>query len=233
MRAKALHTRRKLQRAFKRNLCKEEVDVLQEQHVTSQRDLKKAIKVTKAECWKNFLNTIDNDPWGRPYKAVLKVLRGKRPPVSLEKESALNIINGLFKTGKPPQRLSKYPREGFGPIDSPPVNTPEVHKVVEKLKEKTPGLNWVPAAAIKYMLRKEPEIVTNILRTCLDKGVFPPESKWVRLFLIPKKAAKPGWRPICSFSNWAKVLETIIKIRITTSTCVADNQFGLRKGGAL
>ncbi|XP_043264151.1 uncharacterized protein LOC122404279 [Colletes gigas] len=41
-----------------------------------------AIKRAKAQAWKDLLQTLDDDPWGRPYRVVLKKLRPWAPPVT-------------------------------------------------------------------------------------------------------------------------------------------------------
>lgn len=234
LRTRALGSRRKLQRAYRRNSSNEEVELLRAQHKLCQQALKKEIRTAKADCWERYLLTIENDPWGRPYKTVMKALKGGTPPVTLDNEAAIEIINRLFVTHGQTGKHRESPWVGFGRSSNPPISTDEVRKAINKLKHKAPGLDGVPANAMKYMFQKAPEVLTNIFRGLFEKGVFPPQWKVGRLILIPKKPPRldspQAWRPICVLSTWAKVLEEIIKNRIVANTGVAENQYGFRKG---
>lgn len=44
--------------------------------------LRRAIKKEKARAWDELFLTLDEDPWGRPYKIVLKKMKGGATPVT-------------------------------------------------------------------------------------------------------------------------------------------------------
>ncbi|XP_058806558.1 uncharacterized protein LOC131672972 [Phymastichus coffea] len=50
---------------------------LQNQYKRARSNLVKAIKVNKRQCWKELLEEVDTDPWGRPYKVVTKRLKSQ------------------------------------------------------------------------------------------------------------------------------------------------------------
>jgi len=42
----------------------------------ARKELKHRIREAKARCWAELVKTVDDDPWGKHYKVVLKKLRG-------------------------------------------------------------------------------------------------------------------------------------------------------------
>lgn len=48
----------------------------------AKRELTTTIKKAKATAWEESLADLNRDPWGRPYKAIMKKLRAKTPPRS-------------------------------------------------------------------------------------------------------------------------------------------------------
>jgi len=60
--------------------------------------LRAAIARAKAEAWKELLQTLDEDPWGRPYKIVREKLRRWAPPhtEALEAPVLARVLGALF-----------------------------------------------------------------------------------------------------------------------------------------
>ena len=66
------------------------------------RMLRIAIRKYKTESWKNLIETINSDPWGLPYKIVIKKLRRSQGSSMQEDEKSLRkIVKVLFPTGEP------------------------------------------------------------------------------------------------------------------------------------
>lgn len=75
--------RRRLQhnkRKRSRNINEEEQ--LRAQYRTAVNTFQRAIKEAKARAWSELLKTIDQDPWGRPYRTVLGKVRPSAPPLT-------------------------------------------------------------------------------------------------------------------------------------------------------
>lgn len=229
----ALKTRRKMQKVMKRSDGKG-IEKAREEHKKAQKSLKGEIRSAKKEGWINFLDSIDNDPWGRPYKAVIKALKGVAPPAVINCEKAKEIIEQLFTTKKRQEREKRNPWEGFVNSRKVRLRTVDVKSALTLLKEKAPGLDRTPVAAIREMFKVSPELVTRIMGSCLDMGWFPEVWKEARLVLLPKgktqEMGAKGWRPICLLSNWAKLLEHITKARLVQGLKNSENQYGFRKG---
>jgi len=67
----------------------------------ARKDLKIAIAQSKKRCWKKLLETIDSDPWGKPYKLVDRRLRGPPATSNMERESVQRITDVLFPLHPP------------------------------------------------------------------------------------------------------------------------------------
>lgn len=63
-----------------------------------KRTLQGAIRRAKALAWEELLETLDKDPWGRPFCIVRKKLGSGAPPVTecLQTRTLDNIIEHLF-----------------------------------------------------------------------------------------------------------------------------------------
>ncbi|XP_046671179.1 uncharacterized protein LOC124361184 [Homalodisca vitripennis] len=70
-RQETVQARRKATRARKKPNYRE----LKESHRAARLKLTKAIKSSKAHCWNELLEEVYCDPWGRPYKVVLKKVK--------------------------------------------------------------------------------------------------------------------------------------------------------------
>jgi len=64
-------------------------------------ELAKKIRKAKAEAWDALLRTLDDDPWGIPYKLVMDRLRNTGPTVfeSLEPAAVEGLLGDLFPNG--------------------------------------------------------------------------------------------------------------------------------------
>jgi len=60
-----------------------------------------AIRKSRAKCWDDLLKSLNMDPWGRPYKIVMKRHRAWTPPVtqSLESHVLRQVVDTLFPQG--------------------------------------------------------------------------------------------------------------------------------------
>lgn len=91
--------RRKITRLRKKQ-NKTELDRAISKFKQEKRNLNRMIRNAKKESLENFMRTIDNDIWGKPYKMVIKQLKLSTPPIKLDVNQTIRIIEGLF-TPKP------------------------------------------------------------------------------------------------------------------------------------
>lgn len=76
----------------------------------AKKELCRAIKEAKNKAWSKLLSTIDEDPWGRPYKIVMNKLRAPAKPIceTLQPEVVKDIVDKLFPRGN---KVKKYIQE--------------------------------------------------------------------------------------------------------------------------
>lgn len=62
----------------------------------AKRQLKHAILCSKKACWAELIQSVDNDPFGKPYKIVMRKLRGSPATSTMEPEIFEAVISTLF-----------------------------------------------------------------------------------------------------------------------------------------
>ncbi|XP_047544466.1 uncharacterized protein LOC125076778 [Vanessa atalanta] len=125
---------------------------------TAYRDacvtLQKAIAQAKEAAWTEWLETLDRDPWGRPYRVVRQKLRPWTPPhtTTLQPHLLESVASALF-----PERREFVP-PSMAPLRSerderdlaPPVTEAELSAAVLRLRSKrtAPGPDGIPGRAL-------------------------------------------------------------------------------------
>jgi hypothetical protein len=200
-----------------------------------------AIEASRAE----FLETLNDDPWGRPYKLVRNKLRPWTPPLTqtLQPELVLRVVAGLFPERGPHQPPIMAPPEAR-PIEEdtvPPIRPAELGVAINRLRVRNtaPGPDGIPGRAwVLAMEALEPKML-RVLTACLEQGCFPKEWKSGKLVLLRKEGrpadSASGYRPIILLDEVGKLFERIIAARlIRHMECegpdLADCQFGFRRG---
>ncbi|XP_011884035.1 PREDICTED: uncharacterized protein LOC105571170, partial [Vollenhovia emeryi] len=81
LRRTVIRARRQLQRARRRrDTPQNAVDTLLEEYRTERKALRLAVRKAKESAWDDLIATLEEDPWGRPYKLVLDKLSKGAPP---------------------------------------------------------------------------------------------------------------------------------------------------------
>lgn len=211
----------------------------------AKASFKLAIVQAKSAARDDLLETLNLDPWGRPYRLVRGKLRPWAPPLteSLEPRLLERVVSTLF-----PRREEHLPpamvppgEEREAEIVVPEVNEVEMRMAVLRLKAKNtaPGLDGIPGQALALALKALGPRVKGLFDACLEKGQFPLKWKTGKLVLL-KKDGRPAdspsaYRPIVLLDEVGKLFERIIAGRlIGHMNCVGpdldDNQFGFRRG---
>jgi len=197
--------------------------------------LRRAIKQSKARCWSEMLDQVDSDPWGKPYKVVLRKLSGPQPTLNMERESLTRIADGLF-----PCR-PVIAREDFSiEVNSPPLTLEEFWLAVHRIraKNKSPGPDGIDTAILYAVSNVCPEWLLGIFNRCLAAGVYPKRWKVARLVLL-RKGDKPvgvpsSYRPLCLLNDVGKLFEYLLAQRVEQQLDRAGGlspvQYGFRRG---
>lgn len=97
------------------------------------------------------MRTIDEDPWGRPYKIVMNKLRAPARPIceALQPEVIKDIVEKLFSQGS---KVQKYVQED--PSEVPEIHTEELIPHLKKIKsnKKAPGPDGVTNQILAYSM---------------------------------------------------------------------------------
>lgn len=228
LRRASLKARRQYQKAVKRGPAEEQKRICKE----ARKSLRIAIRKSQDNCWKDLCAQVDRDPWGTPYRTVMRKL-GKRQPIPTIMIPA--IIAELF-----PIHPAIEEEEKRAPAPIPTVTQQELQLASTRLSPgKAPGPDGVPNEALKVAVRTNPAMFQNVFSKCLANGIFPTPWKRARLVLL-RKGDKPAnlpssYRPLCMLDTTGKLYERIISNRIEEAmakekTSLADNQYGFRKG---
>lgn len=231
LRRTALSLRRRSQRAR----TTERALALAAEHTRAKKALSKAIKASKARCWKELCDEVDGDPWGMGYKIVTRKLRVVGPENQLDADTKSRIVDALFPS-HPVRVVEDAPVQNVVP---PLFTEGELSAAVSSMKNKrAPGPDGVPVEALKLVASSQPFLLLSMFNTCLSAGVFPRQWKVARLALISKgkgPADSPSsYRPLCMLDTAGKLMERLLKPRLQEAIRVAGDlskrQHGFRKG---
>jgi hypothetical protein len=103
---------------------------------------------------------------------------------------------------------------------------------------KAPGPDGIPTEVLKVVARSSPHLLLNMYNRCLMEGLFPTQWKVQRLVLISKGKGDPetpsAYRPLCMLDTAGKLLERLLKPRLTQAVQAAgglsNRQYGFRPG---
>lgn len=234
-------------RRLLRNEASYEVEKqLHEVYLTAKKSLQRAIAQSKDEGRREMVRQLDNDPWGRPYRAARNKLRAQAPPLTETMEPQLleNVVSTLFPdrpAHTPPVMVQQGRDDDEVEEEVPAVTLTEVEAVAEKLrlKKTAPGPDGVPGRALSLALSALAENLMGLFNLCLTAGRFPTCWKEGRLVLLRKEgrpAESPSaYRPIVLLDEVGKLFERLLAFRIVRHLTevgpdLDEQQYGFRVG---
>lgn len=214
--------------------CKMEAD----EYKTGKKNLVLAIKQAKKKCWQELCDELDKDPWGRPYKIVMRKLSRKRPIIGVEVPGRLeNIIGNLFpkenNRGALDYQVPYNEEETF-----PCITEAEITEELRKLpNHKTPGPDGIQNELLKIVAQKDRNNIAHIFNRCLREAHYPDKWKKGNLVLIQKPGRNPedstAYRPLCMLDTIGKLFEKILAKRLNehleATGSLANTQYGFRR----
>jgi len=248
LRKTAIAARRAYQRAGRRAVAPSR-EPENEKYKKANRELKIAIKKAQEEGWRELCRSVENDPWGVPYRLVTKRL-GRRAP-DLDSDMVARVARGLFPES-PPISWDHVPTVRQQPsvifdlssllADSPlvpPVTVEEVTVAVDRLPtKKAPGPDHIPNEIIKHAFPKFPGVFVECYNRCLSTGTFPARWKIAKLVLLYKGQGKAldqpsSYRPLSLLDGAGKVFERVLLNRlephIARVGALSESQYGFRR----
>ncbi|CAK1598874.1 unnamed protein product [Parnassius mnemosyne] len=242
LRAICLRCRRQYTRARRRRrrAPPEEIARLYGAYRAATKALQIAITNARSRSWKELLEGLNKDPWGRPYRMVLGKLRPWSPPLTeiLDPDLLERVISTLF----PEDRSSP---EGHLPSswewqEEMGVTVEELDRAISRLKVRNtaPGPDGIPGRALVLSLAALGNRLRQLFTSCLRCAKFPTAWKEARLVLLKKDGraadSPSAYRPICLLDEIGKLFERIVATRLSghlsrVGPDLADSQFGFRR----
>lgn len=206
------------------------------------RDERKALSSkileSKEQHWRDLCAKVDGDPWGLPYKIVMRKLMRRRPIPGLELPGRLEeIVRTLFPTRNTSERTILAVDEEE--LERSKFTTAELVAVARCLPNgKAPGPDGIPNEILKAAVLMHPEYFAALFNSCIKSSYFPIDWKKARLVLL-HKPGRPldnptAYRPLCMINATSKLFEKLITRRLRAhlqgAGHQAPNQFGFRPG---
>ena len=143
--------------------------------------LRNAIKQSKRQCWKALCTNVDRDPWGTPYRLVIwkiQASRGTFAPTYVP--TIFKIVEALF----PEEALREsYPSDVAPEV--PLFQMSELELAAKRLDSgKSPGPDgWILNEVLRAIIREKPQLILDLLTTCLERVYFSKQWKRQKLVL--------------------------------------------------
>ncbi|KAI4485714.1 hypothetical protein M0802_012575 [Mischocyttarus mexicanus] len=148
------------------------VDLFNAARTKAKKDLGKAIKDAKRKAWEDLLQTIDRDPWGKPYKMVMGRLRPAAPPITsvLEAEVLVDVLGELFPCPRTSTSGEGRQRNEDG-AEIPVVSRDELQAAAKDV-----SLDGITGCVVKAAVDLCGDRISSIFnRLVLDAGEILPE----------------------------------------------------------
>lgn len=118
------------------------------------------------------------------------------------------------------------------------TNENEVIRIIENLKcRKSPGVDGIRSETLKEIKLEIIKPLTYLINQCLQTGYFPQVLKTSiikPLYKTGSKVSMENYRPVSLLSNISKIIEKIIKYRLSNFLAKYDilshHQYGFREG---
>lgn len=225
--------RRRLLRAKKRNDVEQITDIVYRLKVT-RKEQRVAIGKAKRDAWDELLNSLEKDPWGRPYKMVLNKI--KQESIGICEKMEVNDIDRILEELFPKTSTNSADMEGTLRVGRmvTEITVEEIDSISKRVIKKgmrTPGPDGIPGRLVAEALRCSGDIFSNLYNRCFREGNFPKRWKKARLVLIKKEGKPDGipssYRPLCLLNETGKMFERLIKDRM--EAYMSENNKGLSK----
>jgi len=209
----------KARRAYKKKRKKvgEAGSITEGQCFKEQRKILSAkIIDSKESHWRNL---IDSDPWGLPYKIVMKKLIPLRPIEGLELPGRLDAIIDVLFPNRYNARRPQLATDNEDEQGQTMITAAEVNAAATDIPNgKAPGPDGLPNEVLRKAATTHPEYFATLYNCCIRSAHFPAPWKKARLVLL-RKPGKPlddpsAYRPLCMLDSAGKLFQKLISHRL-------------------
>lgn len=216
-----------------------------------QKEYRQEIRKAKREAWKETINALEEDPWGKGYKIALKNFNKSPGNLTqrIEEPELKRILDGLFpvietneQKQTQQQHIQSHRNKKLSIMQRGPyLRMQELEMAVKKIARRNPapGPDGITAKMLKHICGLIPFQLCRTFDKCLTSGVFPKTMRRSKLVLLKKEGKPDGkpssYRPICLTEEITKLFERIINKRIiehleTQERQISEKQYGFRVG---
>jgi len=220
----------KARRAYtrKRKRADEAGSAVERDHFRKQRKiLASKIAESKDKHWSDLCAQVDGDPWGKPYKIVMKKLVRRKPIPRLEIPGRLDAIVGtLFPRRPVTERITSA--IGADELEQTKFTINELLTAARELPNgKAPGPDGIPNEVLKVAVKTHPGFFAKIFNSCIRQACFPADWKLARLVLLHKPGSPPNspsaYRLLCMLNTVSKLFEKLITLRLREHLAKSGN----------
>lgn len=181
----------------------------------TRKRLRKAIERCKKERWKEFCATLDQDPWGRPYRVVQARMARGLPPKGLSKDRAARILEDLFITRRAEQEGEDHSSRSPQMLEE---EEQDLRVTNEDLRTASTKYLRSPGEIVRIIVEQRPGRLLDLFNNMNRSGRIPAVWRVVRVVLLPKPVRDPlfplSYRPISILPALSKVWEHTCKMLI-------------------
>lgn len=213
----------------------------------SKKALQLSISRAKEAGRESVLQSLNLDPWGRPYRAARGKLQSQGPPLTeaIQPQLLTDVVSALFPDAAehtPPAMAGGDLQGGeIVTVEASPVTEAEIGVALLKLRGKktAPGPDGIPGRVLLTAMGELEEQYRRLLDGCLTSGRFPRVWKAGKLVLLRKEGrpadSPSAYRPIVLLDESGKLFERILAARISrhlreVGPDLANCQYGFRWG---
>lgn len=178
LRRSAAQARRRFYRA-KRRRDEDEVHIAHLSYKRCKSELNREIARAKDRAWRDLLVLVEEDPWGFPYRTIVKRLSASSNLTQvLESGTFKGLLDSLFPAGEELPTIHWERDYGFSSNEDWAVTPEEVSWVIrEKRRVNTaPGPDGIPSTILKLMPRPMIEKLAACFTACVGDS-FPTRGK--------------------------------------------------------
>ena len=214
-------------------------------YMEAKRAFRSAIGEAKDRAREELLQSLNDDPWGRPYRAARNKLRPIGPPIteSLKPDLLVRVVQNLFpsRTSFIPPPMPPRLGSDIEEVGVPLVTEEEfgTARLCLRAKKTAPGPDGIPAKIVALAAVEMEPRIRELFDSCFRVGRFPKAWKEGLLCLLRKEGrpmdSPSAYRPIVLLDEAGKLFERVIASRLNAHLrdCgpdLSDSQFGFRTG---
>lgn len=239
---------------YQKHLKNIEDNEIRNEYITYRNKINNLVKKTKNSYMKRMIYDTGKTDSKKIWEGVKNITNNQKHQSSIQyikqgnndirdKQEIANIFNTYYANvgSNLAEKVDKATPSKCNILDSTiflrPTDESEIKKYIFELKnKKAPGEDGISSETIKYISDFILTPLNFIYNKVLEKGIYPNKLKIAVIKPLFKKGERnntENYRPLSLISNFSKILEKIIKSRLTKYLqkfdIIARNQYGFQE----